>query len=254
VTTAIHVDGVSKTYRDARGHEVEALKDVSLEIAEGEFVAFLGPSGCGKTTLLKMIDNMVQPDRGQVLINGTTAAKATGQIGFVFQDVALLPWRTVLANVALGLQARGMRKAEYTRTAMDYLALVGLERYADYYPWQLSGGMQQRVGIARALAISPIVLLLDEPFGAVDAITRKSLQKELLRIWDTLKITVVFVTHDVHEAVFLADRVVVFSANPGQVRAEVDVGLPRPRDESAVTANPMAMELQVKLTQMLEES
>jgi NitT/TauT family transport system ATP-binding protein len=232
---------------------VKALAGIDLNIGEREFVSFLGPSGCGKTTLLKMIDAMVQPDAGgSISINGKTASEAVDGVGFVFQDVALLPWRTVRANVALGLQARGRPRAEYTETAMEFIRLVGLEKFADYYPYQLSGGMQQRVGLARALAIAPEVLLMDEPFGALDAITRKTLQEELTRIWDVLDVTVIFVTHDVHEAIFLSDRVVVFGGSPGHIEADVHVNLPRPRADYDVPAHPSAISLYAQLNEMLQ--
>lgn len=251
----ITIRDVSKTYDDGRGNSVNALNGVNLSIEPQQFVVFLGPSGCGKTTLLKMLDNMVEPDPGGAIeVNGLPAAQAADQIGFVFQDVALLPWRTVTANVALGLQARGHSKDEYLPIVSEFIELVGLERFARYYPWQLSGGMQQRVGLARALAISPKVLLMDEPFGALDAMTRKTLQHELLRIWESLKVTVVFVTHDVQEAIFLADRIIVFGANPGRVEADLTVPLPRPRQEQDVATNPAAAELHVRLTTMLETS
>jgi NitT/TauT family transport system ATP-binding protein len=222
--------GLGKTYLDPyAGAEVRAIDEVSLEVQEGEFVAIVGPSGCGKTTLLNMIAGFVPPSRGEVRLDGRSVKGPGADRGVVFQSFALFPWKTVLENVAFGPKIRGVPRADRERIAREYLALVGLAGAEDRYPAELSGGMQQRVGVARALANSPEVLLMDEPFASVDAQTRMTLQEELTRIWQERRPTILFVTHDVEEAVFLANRVVVLSRPPSRVVAEVDVPLPRPR-------------------------
>lgn len=247
----IKVKGVWKVYsHPSTGRELVALRDVNVEVANNEFVCLLGPSGCGKTTLLKIMDGMVVPDPGQVLLGDKPIAESLGEVGFVFQDVGLLAWRTVIGNVGLGLQARGMRKAEWERVAAEYIRLVGLDDFAHYYPYQLSGGMQQRVGLARALAISPKVLLMDEPFGAVDAMTRRGLQIELARIWEDHRVTVVFVTHDVDEALFLADRIIVMQT--AQVLKSVKVTLPRPRWKEDARTDPNYVAMRTELIRLLE--
>ncbi len=246
----IEVKGVSKAYANyATGRELVVLRDIDLQVRPNEFVCLLGPSGCGKTTLLKILDAMITPDRGEVLLGGRPLIERLADIGFVFQDVGLLAWRTVLGNVALGLEARGMPRRQRETVALEYIKLVGLEGFAHYYPHQLSGGMQQRVGLARALAISPKVLLMDEPFGAVDAMTRQTLQVELARIWEQSRATVVFVTHDVDEAIFLADRIVVMGR--AQATRSVNVALPRPRWNRDAQSDPEYVALRVNLIRML---
>lgn len=252
MSALIEMVGLSKAYTDPMGKPFVAVEDVSLTIGENEFVTFLGPSGCGKTTLLKMIDNIVPADRGQILMAGAPIQQSLHEIGFVFQEVGLLAWRDVASNVALGLDARRVgTPSERKATALEYARLVGLGDFTSYYPHQLSGGMQQRVGLARALAIKPKVLLMDEPFGALDAMTRSGLQAELASIWETLRTTVVFVTHDIHEAIFLSDRIVVFDKNPGRVVAEMEVELPRPRTERDVASHPLAHELHARIIDLL---
>lgn len=222
--------GLSKTYFDAyAGAHVVAVQDVSLTVQEGEFVSLVGPSGCGKTTLLNMIAGFIVPSRGEVLLDGRSLRGPGPDRGVVFQAFALFPWKTVLDNVAFGPKMRGEPRAERERTAREFLALVGLAGAEARFPAELSGGMQQRVGVARALANRPDVLLMDEPFASVDAQTRMTLQEELTRIWQDRRPTILFVTHDVEEAVFLANRVVVLSRAPGRVLAELPVELPRPR-------------------------
>ena len=219
---------LSKTYFDPyAGAHVNAVQDVSLEIAPGEFVSIVGPSGCGKSTILNMVAGFVPVSGGEILVDGRTVAGPGPDRGVVFQSFALFPWKTVLENVAFGPKMRGIRKAEREEIAREYLALAGLSHAADRYPNELSGGMQQRVGVARALANKPEVLLMDEPFASVDAQTRMTLQEELTRIWQERRPTIIFITHDVGEAVFLANRVVVLSK--GQVMADVPIDLPRPR-------------------------
>jgi len=219
---------LSKTYFDPyAGAHVTAVHDVSLTVQQGEFVSIVGPSGCGKTTLLNMIAGFIPVSGGEILLDGRAVSGPGPERGVVFQSFALFPWKTVLENVAFGPKMRGLAKTECERIAREYLALAGLAQAADRYPNELSGGMQQRVGVVRALANNPEVLLMDEPFASVDAQTRMTLQEELTRIWQERRPTVVFITHDVGEAVFLANRVVVLSK--GRVLKELDVPLPRPR-------------------------
>jgi NitT/TauT family transport system ATP-binding protein len=205
------------------------LDDVSLTVGRGEFFCFIGPSGCGKSTLLRIIDGLIAPTAGTVAVGGASTRAPRRDVGVVFQSFNLFPWRTVVANVELGLENRGMSKQDRRDRSRKWLDRVGLSGFEDFYPSQLSGGMQQRVGLARALAIEPDILLMDEPFGSVDAQTRLLMQEELLRIWAMDQKTVVFVTHDVEEALFLGDRVAVFSQRPGRVIDCIDVPFERPR-------------------------
>ena len=222
------IRNLSKTYFDPyAGAHVTAVREVSLEVGESEFVAIVGPSGCGKTTILNMIAGFIPVSAGEILLDGRHVSGPGPDRGVVFQSFALFPWKTVLENVAFGPKMRGAGKAEREKTAREYLALAGLAHAAERYPNELSGGMQQRVGVARALANEPDVLLMDEPFASVDAQTRMTLQEELTRIWQARRPTVIFITHDVNEAVFLANRVIVLSQ--GRLLAEIDVPLPRPR-------------------------
>ncbi len=228
----LEVDRVSKRFNGDEGEGTEALRDVSLGVAEGEFVCLLGPSGCGKTTLLRIIAGLETPSEGEVRVDGVPVTGPTPRLGMIFQDYSLYPWRRVLDNIAFGLELAGVEKGEREARAREYLDLVGLDGFADAYPYQLSGGMRQRVAVARALATDPAVVLMDEPFGALDAQTRNAMQRELLEIWTKTKKTVLFVTHSVDEAVFLADRIVVLSARPGRIREIVAVPEPRPRDRT----------------------
>ena len=228
VTTAkIRIRGVGKAFGGA-----VALQGVDLDLAPNSFTCLLGPSGCGKSTLLNMIAGFAEPSTGQVLVDGQAVSGPSADRGVVFQEYALFPWRTALDNVAFGPMLRGRSRAEQRDIARRYLALVGLAGHEDKYPGNLSGGMKQRVAIARALANDPSVLLMDEPFGALDAQTREVLQEELLSIWETHRKTVVFVTHSISESIFLADRIVVMATRPGSVKEVIDVELPRPRDRS----------------------
>ena len=225
----IEIDNVSVTYVSQDGSITEALKPTSLSIETNEFVSLIGPSGCGKTTLLKVVGDLLQPTSGSVRIKGSPAStlRQARQIGNMFQDPVLLPWRTVANNIAFLAQLAGRPPS---RAELESLAgLVGLTGFLQRYPHELSGGMKQRAAIARALALDPQLLLMDEPFGALDEITRHRMNTELLRIWSENKKTVVFVTHSLSEAVFLSDRVIVLSARPGRVLADVRVDLPRPR-------------------------
>jgi NitT/TauT family transport system ATP-binding protein len=218
----IVVDRVSHRYRPPRGREVLALDEVSLDIGNREFVALLGPSGCGKSTLLYLIGGFLPVVEGAITVDGKSVAGPGPDRGIVFQHFALFPWKTVRGNILYGLERQGMPKAEREKRAMDFIELVGLSGFEDSYPSQLSGGMKQRTAIARTLAFDPAILLMDEPFGALDAQTRGLMQSELLRIWQRTPKTVIFVTHDVQEAVYLADRVAVMSARPGRIKTIVD--------------------------------
>src|SRR5262250_3575395 len=203
----IVIDGVSHTYRPPRGRPVLALDDVSLEVRPREFVALLGPSGCGKSTLLYLIGGFLPIEGGRIVVDGKPVAGPGPDRGIVFQHFALFPWKTVRANILYGLERQGMPRAEREERARTFIELVGLKGFEDSYPSQLSGGMKQRTAIARTLAFDPAILLMDEPFGALDAQTRSLMQSELLAIWEKTRKTVIFVTHDVHEAVYLAERV-----------------------------------------------
>jgi NitT/TauT family transport system ATP-binding protein len=228
----VEIQGISKSFYKVvkdQTTEVKALADVSLSIRDKEFLSIIGPSGCGKTTLLKMIDGLIPYDSGKILINGKQINAPGPDRAVVFQSFALLPWRTVLANVEFSLELRRLSKEERTQTARDYLNRVGLADFENHYPHELSGGMQQRAGLARALAVNPSILLMDEPFGAVDAQTRQLLQEELLDLWQRERKTVIFITHSMDEAVYLSDRVVVMTPRPGKLAEVLDVPLPRPR-------------------------
>ena len=229
----IQVIDVSKSFDDG-SERLTALDGVSLNVAHGEFVTLLGPSGCGKTTLLRLIGGLTEPTSGETRIAGRTPAEAQArkELGFVFQEPSLLPWRTVSRNVRLPLEVNRRNDSGNQSHVGDLLRLVGLERYAGYYPNQLSGGMLQRVALVRALAVGASLLLMDEPFGALDEITRESMRYELLRVWETDRKTVVFVTHSITEAVTLSDRVVMLSSQPGRVSGVIHVDLPRPRRRS----------------------
>jgi NitT/TauT family transport system ATP-binding protein len=212
--------------------ELDVLSDVSVEVADGEFVSIVGPSGCGKTTFLRIVDGLEPFDGGEILIDGRRMTKPGSDRAFVFQADSLLPWRTVWSNAAIGLEIRGgVTEQEKTRVR-GLLELVGLKGFERYYPRQLSGGMRQRVNLARALAVDPAVLLMDEPFAALDAQTREIMQAELLRIWSQARKTVLFITHQIDEAVYLSDRVLVFGRRPGRIQEEILIDLPRPREMS----------------------
>lgn len=230
----ISLKNVGMTYHTNDNRDVTALTDVSIDIKKGEFVSLLGPSGCGKTTLLRIIADLLTPTKGEVSIAGETPrqARLKKRYGIVFQNAVLYDWRTVKKNVMLPLEIMHLPKADRQERAEKMLELVGLKDFANHYPAQLSGGMQQRVGIARALAIQPEILLMDEPFSALDEFTREKLHEDLLGIWRKTNKTIVFVTHNIQESVFLSDRVCVLSPHPGRLSATIDIDLPRPRDNS----------------------
>ncbi len=230
VAPCISLRGVSVAF-EARGRRVQALSDATLDVAEGEFVALLGPTGCGKSTLLRVISDLLRPTEGVLLVRGQPAADARrrNEFGFVFQEAALLPWRTALTNIRLPLEVVGYDEGKRKDRCEELLASMGLASFGNSFPSELSGGMKQRVAIARALSWNPSILLMDEPFSALDEITKNQLQDELLRIWEREQKTIVFVTHNISEAVYLADRVVVVSAHPGRIHKVIDVALPRLR-------------------------
>jgi NitT/TauT family transport system ATP-binding protein len=230
-TPVVAVRGVTKVFETSGGQSMVALKDINLEIQANEFVSLIGPSGCGKSTLLRLIGDLLEPTSGELLVNGKSPrqARLDRDYGFVFQAATLYEWRTVDHNVQLPLEIMGFPADKRARRAQQMLELVELEQFARHYPWQLSGGMQQRVAIARALAFEPALLLMDEPFGALDEFTRERMNMELLKIWGQTGGTVVFVTHSIAEAVFLSSRVVVMSPRPGRLTKVVEIDLPRPR-------------------------
>jgi NitT/TauT family transport system ATP-binding protein len=242
-TPAIALKDVVKIYPDPDGQaDLVALDRINLAIRPGEFVSLIGPSGCGKTTLLKIIDGLIPHDGGDVVVDGRPVTGPGHERAVVFQSFALLPWRTVEDNIAFGLELRGKSREQSAETIRRYIAMVGLQGFERRYPSQLSGGMQQRVGLARALAVDPRILLMDEPFGALDAQTRNLLQADLERIWEADHKTVIFVTHAMDEAVFLSDRVVILSPRPGRIHEIIDVDLPRPRGDE-IRKHPRFVEL-----------
>jgi NitT/TauT family transport system ATP-binding protein len=249
--TVVAIEGVSKQFKGG----TVALRDIDLEIEPGEFVSLIGPSGCGKSTLLRVIGDLIEPSEGRVTVNGKPARKAREDhdYGIVFQDAVLYDWRTVSKNIALPLELAGRSRQERQARVEQMLDLVELQGFGDHHPWQLSGGMQQRVSIARALSFDPALLLMDEPFGALDEMTRERLNLELLSIWERLRSTVVFVTHSIAEAVFLSTRVVVMSARPGRISAVVPIDLPQPRGD-ATREDPHFFELVTQVRESLHLS
>ena len=225
----IRLDGVAKAYRTQRGDLVHAVEDLTLEVGENEFVTLVGPSGCGKSTLLKLVAGLTPVSRGTVRVRETVVREPFADVGFVFQQPVLLPWRTVLDNVLFSVEMLGLEPRDHRKRAHDLLELTGLGGFETKYPRELSGGMQQRVAICRALLPDPSLLLMDEPFGALDAMTREEMGLELLRIWEERRKTILFVTHSIPEAILLADKVVVMTARPGRLARVLTIDLPRPR-------------------------
>ncbi|GII65938.1 ABC transporter [Sphaerisporangium krabiense] len=248
----LEVTGLSKSYGEGGG-AVRAIDDLTFTVNPHEFVCIVGPSGCGKTTLLKCLSGLMAPTGGRAVLAGTVIKDPPETLALVFQEYtrSLLPWMTVLDNVVLPLRAKGVDKAERRRLALESLEAVGLAEFTHVYPWQLSGGMQQRVAIARALAYQPKVLLMDEPFASVDAQTRAELEDLMLRVRDAFDVTVVLVTHDIDEAVYLADRVVVLSKRPTRVREIVEIDLPGPRDQVTTKENPRFAQLRGHVARLI---
>ncbi|MCK8517735.1 ABC transporter ATP-binding protein [Methanoculleus sp. 7T] len=231
--SGVRIQNVGKEFPKEDGTATKALDAVTLEVKDEEFVCLVGPSGCGKTTLLRIVAGLETASTGSVTIDGRAITGPDPKRGMVFQEYSLFPWRTVIDNVAFGLEMKGVGKDERRKTAEKYLEMVGLSQFRDAYPFELSGGMRQRVAIARALANDPDVLLMDEPFGALDAQTRNRMQKELLSLWEQTKKTIIFVTHSVDEAVYLSDRIVVLSPRPGTIREVIEISWSRPRDRTS---------------------
>jgi len=240
--TQIQVKAVNKVFKTG-DKEVVALRDINLDIPEGQFVCLLGPSGCGKSTLLNAVAGFSLPSSGAITVDGKTVTGPGPDRGMVFQEYALFPWMTVEQNIGFGLEIKGLEKAEIAKRVGDLLTMLGLGDFRNRFPKDLSGGMRQRVAIARVLALDSPTMLMDEPFGALDALTRRNLQDELLRIWAELKKTIIFVTHSIEEAIYLADRIVVMTYRPGTVKRDLIVDLPRLRDPSSAAFNALKREL-----------
>ena len=246
---AVRVEGVDKTYRTKRG-EVTALSALNMEVGDQEFVTVVGPSGCGKSTILKIISGLLLPTRGKIEVFGEVVTSPTSDAGMVFQSPRLLKWRTVLENVMLPIEILGLRRNEHLSTAMELLDLAGVKDFAHMRPTELSGGMQQRVAICRALVYDPRLLLMDEPFGALDALSRDTMNVELMRIWNERRKTTILITHSIQEAIFLADRVLVMGGRPGSIVAEIPVNLGRPRHPSIRASREFA-ELSAEIHRLL---
>jgi NitT/TauT family transport system ATP-binding protein len=246
----IRCEGLQKSFFDiAQGEEIVAIQNLALDVKEGEILTILGPSGCGKSTLLNIVAGFEEPTAGEVSLHGRPIREPGADRGVVFQEYALFPWLTVMDNVCYGLREKGLSRADQVAKAQSYLSAVGLDDFENRYPHELSGGMRQRVSLIRVLANDPEILLMDEPFAALDAQTRKDLQRELVRLWQESHKTILFITHNVEEAVFLGDRVVVMTARPGRVKEIIDISLERPRDETAPDFN----EVRREATRMVEE-
>jgi NitT/TauT family transport system ATP-binding protein len=250
--TVITVENLTKIYNQHTAEAVTALEDIDLEISDNEFVSIVGPSGCGKSTLLKIVAGLIETTSGSVRVMGTDVTGPTQETGLVFQDPSLFPWRTVMRNASFGLEVMGADKEQRQRKAQEMLDLVGLGGFENAYPEELSGGMKQRVNLARTLATDPEILLMDEPFGALDEQTRMFMGQELLRIWKETNQTIVFVTHSLQESVLLSDRVAVMSNRPGKILHTVDVDLPRPR-ETDIIENKRFTEIQSEIWSIIED-
>jgi NitT/TauT family transport system ATP-binding protein len=248
----LQVEGIRRDFVAPTGEVTAVLRDIAFTARAGEFLAIVGPSGCGKTTLLRILDGLLEADAGSILLDGRPVRAPGPDRGFVFQADSLLPWRTVFENIGFGLEIQGRDRAAARRTVEALVKLVGLEGFERHYPHQLSGGMRQRVNLARALAINPEVLLMDEPFASLDAQTRELMQAELLRVWSEERKTVIFITHQIDEAVYLADRVLVFSGRPSAVKAAIPVNIPRPRP-LAVKRQPALLACVDAIWRLIEE-
>jgi NitT/TauT family transport system ATP-binding protein len=240
----LEVQSLSKSYRQAGGESTAAIGNISCQVEAGEFVSFVGPSGCGKTTLLMTIAGLLAPSGGRVVVNGKEVSGPPAELVLLFQEYnkSLFAWRTVLGNVRFGLEARGDHSSRAVSKARTLIDLVGLKGFENHFPWELSGGMQQRVAIARALAYEPKVLLMDEPFGSLDALTRLELEDALLGLWAALKTTIVFITHDIEEAIYLSDRIWVLSRRPSEIIEELPIDFARPRNQLSTRAEARFME------------
>jgi NitT/TauT family transport system ATP-binding protein len=248
----IRAADITLVFKSRNRDPVTALNKLNLEIAKGEFVSIVGPSGCGKSTFLNLLLGLVRPDSGALQMDGVSITGPGQERAMVFQEFGLLPWRTVTANVELGLELKGIAAAQRAERAMELIKLVGLNGFERHYPHELSGGMKQRVGLARALATEPEVLLMDEPFAALDAQTRDLMQSELLQIWGRTRKTVLFVTHSIEEAAYLSDRVIVMTARPGRAKQIINIGLSRPRDYE-MRLTPEFNEIKLRIWEVLKE-
>jgi NitT/TauT family transport system ATP-binding protein len=251
--TKLRATGLRHEYYQPRtGGRLLALDNINLQVEDGEFVTIVGPSGCGKTTFINLCDGLLKPTAGRIEIDGIPVTKPGTDRGMVFQDSCLMPWRTVFKNVIFGLECQGLDNTNGQARANEFIKLVGLSGFEEHFPHELSGGMQQRCNLARALTVDPKILIMDEPFAALDAQTREIMQSELLRIWRESKKTVLFITHQINEAIYLADRVIVFAARPGRVKATIKIDLPRPRD-LALKRDPSFLKYEAQVWNLIEE-
>jgi len=239
-------------YQPRTGGRLLALDNINLQVEEGEFVTIVGPSGCGKTTFINLCDGLLKPTAGRITIDGKAVTGPGTDRGMVFQDSCLMPWRTVFKNVIFGLECQGLDNGDGQERATKFIKLVGLQGFEDHFPHELSGGMQQRCNLARALTVDPKILIMDEPFAALDAQTREIMQSELLRIWRESGKTVLFITHQINEAIYLADRVIIFGARPGKVKETIKIDIPRPRDLS-VKRDPAFLKYEDRVWNLIEE-
>jgi len=261
MTVKISIEHVQKSFRIKRNmgalkeeaQPLSALHDINLEVRQGEFMVIVGPSGCGKSTLLDLLAGLTTPSSGRILLDGKPITGPNLDRGIVFQQYALFPWKTALGNVEFGLEAKGVGREERRKRAKDYIDLVGLSGFENRYPHELSGGMKQRVAIARSLAYDPEVLLMDEPFAALDAQTRETLQSELLRIWETTKKTIIFITHGIEEAVYLGQRVAVMSSRPGRIKQVIDIPFESRSSEEDLRSNPEFVRLRHEIWELLKD-
>jgi ABC-type nitrate/sulfonate/bicarbonate transport system ATPase subunit len=254
MNSKLQLRDITMTFRTRRGGQVIAVDNLSLDVEDRQFITIVGPSGCGKSTLLRVVAGLVSPDRGEVLLDGRHITEPGADRGMVFQSYTLFPWLTVQGNVEFGLRLKGVSVAQRAQIALAHIELVGLKGFERHYPKELSGGMMQRVALARALANDPEVLLMDEPFGALDAQTRSLMQEMLLNIWQRTPKTILFVTHDIDEALFLADRVYIMTARPGRIKQVLDVHLPRPRTVEITTDERFVEQKRAVLESIKEES